>query len=228
MSRRTTEPAAAKLPTLQFDRLIPADADAAFTGGALVDEERYEGLDFSGFSFAEAHAPHTEFVDCVLAPGDIDGLLLTHARIIGCRWMAPRAAAFDAANARLDNCEIIEPRFGAADLHGATLDRVAIDGGKIDYINLRGASIADLTISGTLVGELDIADAKVRRLTIVDSRLGRLDVRGSSLTAVDLRGADLGEVDSLPHLSGSVINDVQLYDLAPALAAHVGIEVRSA
>ncbi|GAB3557504.1 pentapeptide repeat-containing protein [Spelaeicoccus albus] len=222
--RRATKHAAPAAPSLAPGDVVPADRRAGFDG-TLVSEERYGGLDFPSGSFAGGNAVHTEFVDCLLAPGDSDGVALAGARMIGCRWTAPRAASLDARDVRIDNCEIVEPRFGAADLHGAVLDRVAIDGGKIDYLNLRGATVKDFTITGAVLGEIDLGEATVGRLRFVDARVGRIDVRHATLASVDLRGAELGEVDSLPDLRGSIINDLQLYDLAPALADHLGIEV---
>lgn len=211
-------------PSLSTGGLARADRHPGWDG-APADEEHYEGIEFPPGSFAGSDGRHAEFVDCLLAPGDADGVRLAGARLQGCRWTAPRAAAFDARGARLDNCQIDEPRFGAADLHGAVLDRVAVGGGKIDYLNLRGARLADVQITGTVIGELDMTDSSVRRLRLADVRLGRISVRHAALRFVDLRGAELAEVDSLPDLRGATINDRQLYDLAPALAAHLGIEV---
>ena len=56
-------------------------------------------------------------------------------------------------------------------------------------------------------------------------RIGRLDVTRARITSADLRGAELRRVDGLPGLAGATISEEQLLELAPALAAQLGIVV---
>jgi uncharacterized protein YjbI with pentapeptide repeats len=51
-------------------------------------------------------------------------------------------------------------------------------------------------------------------------------VTGASLEEVDLSGASLGSIVGVESLRGAIMSDTQLADLAPVLAAQLGITVR--
>ncbi len=51
---------------------------------------------------------------------------------------------------------------------------------------------------------------------------------GARLRDVDLRGADLSRVDGVAGLAGASIDERQLAELAPLLAAEAGLTVRPA
>jgi uncharacterized protein YjbI with pentapeptide repeats len=60
----------------------------------------------------------------------------------------------------------------------------------------------------------------------VDCALKSADFTAATLTDADLRGAtELGIAGGLDRLSGAVISTAQLLDLAPVLAAELGIRV---
>jgi hypothetical protein len=50
--------------------------------------------------------------------------------------------------------------------------------------------------------------------------------RKATLTEVDLRGAEVDIARGFDRLAGAVVDVGQLMTLAPALAAHLGLDVR--
>ena len=68
--------------------------------------------------------------------------------------------------------------------------------------------------------------AELRSVTFIDSRVDELNVAGSTLSAVDLSGARLRTLVGTESLRGAIIGQSQLIDLAPLLAAQLGLEVR--
>jgi hypothetical protein len=58
-----------------------------------------------------------------------------------------------------------------------------------------------------------------------DTRITSLEVPRATLMDVDLRGAALSSVSGVDHLSGATISPAQALQLAPLLAAHLGIRI---
>ena len=65
------------------------------------------------------------------------------------------------------------------------------------------------------------------RVTFVDCTVDELDITGATLTAVDLSGARLRSLIGVESLRGAIIGEGQLLDLAPLLAAQLGLEIRA-
>jgi uncharacterized protein YjbI with pentapeptide repeats len=65
----------------------------------------------------------------------------------------------------------------------------------------------------------------VQRLELHNCRIGTLNVGGAKLKDVDLRSSDFLAIHGLEGLRGATIDDTQLSQLAPLLAAHLGLRV---
>ena len=116
-------------------------------------------------------------------------------------------------------------RLGVLQCIEGTWDSVLVRGCKLGYLSLRGASVRDVAFEDCVIGELDLTGAQAERVAFTGSELGALDVSGATLRDVDLRAVDLPDITGLGHLRGATINDFQLQQLAPAMAAHLGIDV---
>ena len=94
------------------------------------------------------------------------------------------------------------------------------------YVNLAGAQLQDVVFEGCEIDSLDLRGAELEAVTFVDSRVDELNVAGATLSAVDLSGARLRTLVGVESLRGAIIGHSQLIDLAPLLAAQLGLEVR--
>ena len=94
------------------------------------------------------------------------------------------------------------------------------------YVNLAGAQLQDVVFEGCEIDSLDLRGAELETVTLLDSRVDELNVAGATLSAVDLSGARLRTLIGVESLRGAIISHAQLVDLAPLLAAQVGLEVR--
>ena len=103
---------------------------------------------------------------------------------------------------------------------------VRIRGTHLGYVNLAGAQLQDVVFEGCEIDSLDLRGAKLEAVTFIDSRVDELNVAGSTLSAVDLSGARLRTLVGIESLRGAIIGHSQLVDLAPLLAAQLGLEVR--
>ncbi|MDX3834036.1 pentapeptide repeat-containing protein [Streptomyces europaeiscabiei] len=197
-----------------------------YAGGGLEPDGDYDGLEFREEDFAGQDGGGARFMDCALRGCALDETRLHRARVLDSVLTGIRGVGTDLAEATLRDVELVDARLGGVQLHGAVLERVLVRGGKIDYLNLREARLKDVVFEDCVLVEPDFAGAGLERVAFVGCALKGADLSGVTLVDVDLRGAASVEiVRGVDRLSGAVISAAQLMDLAPVLAAEMGIRV---
>ncbi|WEO96709.1 pentapeptide repeat-containing protein [Streptomyces sp. FXJ1.172] len=227
MARRATGAGAgvsrvkgARRPQVRLPPLEP------WPGGQLAPDGDYDGLEFREADLAGQDGAGARFMDCALRQCAVDETGLRNARFLDTVLHGLRGVGTDLAEATFRDVELADPRLGGTQLHGAVLERVVVRGGKIDFLNLRMARLRDVVFDSCVLVEPDFAGARLERVEFVNCSLKDADFGGATLTDVDLRGAaPLGISRGLDRMSGAVISTGQLLDLAPALAAELGIRV---
>lgn len=208
----------------------PPDLDVAVDLSPLVSEQIEPG----------------ELVEDVeVEAGDCAVVDLSGCRILGARLRLTGAEEAVLRAARLSEVEIAAPdvpvlrapygqwrdvvvtggRLGTAEAFDAEWTRVALRGVRLRYLNLRSARISDLLLEDCVIDELDLAGAELTRVALPGTRVGRLEADGVRLEAVDLRGVSLATVVGARSLAGAVVDTAQLMELAPVLAAALGMTV---
>jgi uncharacterized protein YjbI with pentapeptide repeats len=216
-SKRPEPPTSIALPAL-----VPW-----LVGAALRGHEDYEATDFSGPDLARTEATGATFLACRFERCGLDEASLRHSRFSECLVSEPHASSLDVADSTWRDTLVTSPRIGALLAVGTSWSGVRVRGGKIDLLDLNGAKLADVVIEGTVIEELDLGTAQARWTRLVGCDIGVLDVTGARLTEVDLSGSTIREVRGIEGLRGATISPSQLLELAPALAAHVGLKVRA-
>lgn len=184
-----------------------------------------DGLRFDALSLQGLVAHDVRLLECKLADCVLDDARLPGARFSSCVLDGLRATTLDLAESQWLDVVLEGGRYGALLGQGSTLVRVAVRGAKVDYFNLRGAEVTSVQVEETTIGELDLGMSHVRHLSFVRSCVDRLVLHGATLEDVDLTGAELAALDGLAGLRGAQISQAQLTQLAPALAASMGIRV---
>ncbi|WP_078856626.1 pentapeptide repeat-containing protein [Streptomyces sp. NBRC 109706] len=203
---------------------IPFDASAPF--GA---EEDYDGVEFVSGDFTGADAGGASLLDCALRGCVLDGVRLKGARLLDSLLQEVRGVGLDLMDAELRDVEISDARLGGAQCGGATFTRVLLRGGKMDYLNLRQARLVDVTFEGCVLVEPDFGGATLERVSFDDCELRGADFSSATLRDVDLRGvSSLDITRGAGRLAGAVVTPTQLLELAPVLAAELGLHVAPA
>ncbi|MFI2642690.1 pentapeptide repeat-containing protein [Streptomyces sp. NPDC018610] len=198
----------------------------AYDGPGLAPDGDYDGLEFRETDLSGQDGAGARFMDCALRGCALDDASLRHARLLDSVLTGVRGVGTDLADATLRDVELTDARLGGTQLHGAVLERVRIRGGKIDYLNLRRARLRDVVFEGCVLVEPDFGGARLERVEFVDCALTGAEFGAVTLTDVDLRGAAPLEIaGGAERLAGAVISTGQLLDLAPVLAARLGIRV---
>lgn len=193
--------------------------------GSLEIEGDYDSLAFRKVDLTAQAGEGAHFEDCVLIECTLDEVRLNHARILETTFKGSHATTLELLGATLRDVTFADCRIGALASAGSKWTQVNIRGGKLDYVNLRDAQLESVKFEDCSIGELDLSGAIVTRLVIIGCRVGQLTLTHAQLKDTDLRGAELSSVTGLTELAGATITNVQLHDLAPALAAHLHITV---
>ncbi|MFJ3672004.1 pentapeptide repeat-containing protein [Streptomyces sp. NPDC090106] len=210
----------ARRPELRLPPLEP------YEGGELEPDGDYDGLDFRELDLVGQDGSGARFMDCALTGCALDETRLRNVRVLDSRLSGARGVGTNLSEATLRDVEVLDARLGGTQLHGAVLERVVVRGGKIDYLNLRGARLRDVVFENVVLVEPDFGGATLERVEFPGCVLKGADLTHATLTDVDLRGAaEVGIARGADRLSGAVISPVQLMDLAPVLAAEMGLRV---
>jgi uncharacterized protein YjbI with pentapeptide repeats len=207
-------------------RDIPLPTLTPFAGDSLEPHGDYDAVRFDGLDFAGQRADDAAFLGCRLDRCGLDGVSLRRARISECRLDELQAASIDAADSIWRDALVTVRRLGALLAPGATWSSVRVRGGRLDLVDLSGAKLAGVAFEGCAIGELDLGTAEGRGVAFEDCEIELLDVAGARLADADLTGATIGAVRGVEGLRGATITPAQLVDLAPQLAAQMGLRVR--
>lgn len=194
----------------------------------LTPDDYLDDLDLTGEDLSGQDATGARLSGCTFRGCRLDDVVLHQARVDATTFERAAASTIDLSAGDWTDVVVAEPRWGGAQAYGADWRRVTLRGGKIDYLNLRDARLADVLLDDVTVGELDLSGAQATRLVLRDVVVRELVVDGARLGGADLTGLDtaaLRVLRGVGGLRGATITTSQLVDLAPALAAHVGLQV---
>jgi uncharacterized protein YjbI with pentapeptide repeats len=199
---------------------------AAFDRDELEAHGEYDATDFVDLDFRGQDAADARFLECRLARCSLDGLSLRRARIVESLVEDVHGASVDLADSTWRDARITGGRLGAVTLTGATWSTVRVQGSRFGFVTVAGAHFDDVEFEGCEIGSFDARGAELRRVTFTDCAVEELNVSGATLARVDLSGARLRSLVGVESLRGATISHEQLLDLAPLLAAELGLEVR--
>ncbi|KNB50988.1 pentapeptide repeat-containing protein [Streptomyces caatingaensis] len=195
-------------------------------GGELERERSYEWVHVDGREFDEVDGGSAHFTESALSSVTFtrgryrrtlfDGVWLHHLRAVGS----------DFAESRWLDVECGAGLLAGAEIHGAEMRRVVFHHCKFDSVNLRVAALREVDFVDCLLRDVDFGGATLTDVSFPGTTLERVDFARAKLSRVDLRGAVSLGIRSVEALKGAVISSPQLFDLAPALAQHVGLTVR--
>ncbi len=210
-----------RLRKLTVGALRPADPDEVEDGDADLDEVELRGLRFDRMTWTGRRRLGSALVsDLVVRDWTARG-----ASVVDSVLEEVDVVGLSAAESGWWKVEVRQSRIGSAELYDSVLRNVHFVRCKLGYLNLRGAGLTDVAFTDCIIEDLDLMRATASRVSFPGTRIARLEVSGSKLTDVDLRGARLAGIGSLDGLRGATITIEQLLEIAPALAAGLGINV---
>jgi uncharacterized protein YjbI with pentapeptide repeats len=191
----------------------------------FVLERSHDGVAFTDPDLAGERLFDRSLVECTITGGRLDDATMRGSRFRETRFERCEATTLALDGAEMREVEFDSCRFGALEMYDVDARVVAFTGCRLGYVNLRGSEVVDLILEDCTIEDLDLGSARVSRMSVKGCRIDTLTVHGATLADVDLRGATLSVIAGLTGLKGTTVGPEQLYDLAPLLAAHLGIEI---
>lgn len=197
-----------------------------FDADRLEMDREYDAIIFADRDFTNQDASDARFLECRLERCCIEGLTLRRARVADCQLVDLYGASVDFSDSTWRDSVMSGGRLGAMTLPGAALTGVRLAGIKLGFVNLAGARLEDVVFEECEIGSVDARAAQLRSVALVDCTVGELNVAEATLSKLDLSGARLRALVGIESLRGAIVSHEQLIDLAPLLAAQLGVEVR--
>lgn len=210
-----------RLPSIRLSALEAVGEAEVLDGDADLDGVELTGVRSEGLVWeGRRRLSSARMCDLTVTDWNAWGMSL-----VECSLEQLDVVSMAAADSRWRAVEVRQSRIGSAELYDAVWDGVHFVGCKLGFLNLRGARLTDVAFTDCVIDGLDLMRATASRVAFQGSRIARLDSSGARLVEVDLRGARLGELGSVEGLRGASITLEQLLDLAPVMAARLGIRV---
>lgn len=167
----------------------------------------------------------TTFLDCGLNGLNLGQVALDHARMTNTDVESCGMVKLSLVGASVFSCSFASSRLGSLDAMDGVFKAVEFVGCRIGYLNLRAASWQDVRFTDCRIEEFDAVDAELKRLALPGTTIDSINLQHARLTDVDLRGATLSSIKGVEHLAGVTMTLDQIADLAPAIAASIGIRL---
>jgi uncharacterized protein YjbI with pentapeptide repeats len=161
-----------------------------------------------------------------LADVDFGASKLRSLDLVDVRAERLAAANGDWGGATLRRVELRACRLTGLDLAEARLEDVVLSDCKLDYANLRNSVIENVSFEDCVLRAADFQGARLRAVRFSGCQLIETDFSRAAFEAVDLRGSELALAGSVLGLRGAIVDSPQLVELARAMAAELGIEIR--
>lgn len=214
------EPKSPRLGPVRPRDLSDATVDVALGGDDILEARRILDVDADDLVL-----DGVTFTDCELAAWRVERLGMAGTRLMDVVIRAWGAPVVTAGRLAARNLVVEESRLGALDIHDATIRRALVRGSKLTWVNLRAAQLTDVRFEDCTFDELDLSEASATRVAFHRCSTATLTLHNTRLSDVDLRGLQMQAINGLDSLRGATINQSQLTELAPLLAAHLGISV---
>jgi uncharacterized protein YjbI with pentapeptide repeats len=186
---------------VELERVRVAGEDAELHAPRLsLDTVRCEGLRIAAAHLPRLRAYMTWWEDCDLSNADMSNADIRHAVL---------------RRSRLTGLGAVE----------ASLRDVLVESCKLDLANWRFAHLERVEFRACVLSDADFSSATLRTVRFDGCDLSAAQFAHAVLDDVDLRGSQLERIGGLDGLRGARIGNEQLLELAPALAAHLGLHV---
>jgi uncharacterized protein YjbI with pentapeptide repeats len=206
---------------LPLDGLVAAGPEALEPGADL------EAADLADLDLGGRDATGASLDGCRLERCELDGLQLSRARVRHTLLDDVRASDLWLGDATLDEVLVTSSRIGAISASGGEWRDVRLRATRSNLVDLRGSTLVNVVLEDCVIDDLDLSGAEVRGMRLPGTTVATLTVEEARLDALDLTGARIAAVRGVGSLRGAAVTPAQLLELAPLLAAHLGIEVRA-
>jgi uncharacterized protein YjbI with pentapeptide repeats len=210
-----------RAPRLASDLERPKVATDVFVDGGLTEGLLLEGVQFAGIDAEEVGLKRFVVTEVDLSGAKLDGLDLEDGSIKACNL----------ASLRSKSCTIERVVIEASRLTGATLVKprltdVFFRGSPIDISSFRFGRFNRVRFESCRLIEADFQGVTARACSFIDCDLAGAQLSQGSFAGSAFRGCRLAGVKGLEALKDTQMAWEDVMEIATALAASLGIEIR--
>ncbi|MBO0776694.1 MAG: pentapeptide repeat-containing protein [Actinobacteria bacterium] len=195
--------------------------------GPLAPDSEYDCAHFDQLTCDGPDAGGSRFLECAFTRVSVQDGRLRRAQFTEVWLQDVRLVATSLAETSWMGVTFAGGLAAGVEAFGSRLRRVVLRGCKLDSVNFRDADLADVVFDGCVLKDVDFAGAALTRTSFPGCWLRGTDFSRVRLDHMDLRGAaELSIVIEPRALHGAIVTGAQLQELAPLLAASLGITVK--
>jgi uncharacterized protein YjbI with pentapeptide repeats len=211
---------AEQLSDLPFaDYLTPHD-------GPLEQGSEHDTCLFDSVTFEDAEVGNVRFLECAFTAVTFTAGQFRRARFNEVWLRGARVVGTELIESVWLDSPVVSSALSGVEAYGAELRRVVFSGCKLDSVNLRAAELDDVSFENCVLTDVDLAEARLTKVRFAGSELRGVRVRQATMDRVDFRGATAMQIaEGYESLRGAIVDRGQLFELAPGLAATLGIAV---
>ncbi|WP_226532944.1 pentapeptide repeat-containing protein [Microbacterium paraoxydans] len=215
MARTSESPAPPRVTAPDLPAVLEPAAPAR--GGDILGSE----IELTG----TVDLAYATLEQCVVR-ADADAVDLTGATVVDVDMSGARIASLRMRDAGVRRVRISGGRIGTLDLSEARISELDLRDVRIDYLNLGASKVTDLEISGCTIRTIDMPQSELTRARFADTSTEEVDPRGMRAKDLDLRGLDALAFLDANSLRGATLTSFQVQQLAPVIAAGIGIQIK--
>jgi uncharacterized protein YjbI with pentapeptide repeats len=210
------------LGELPYAEYLQQFADGALEHDGNYTETHLDQLELEGGEATSAKFIESAFTQVTLAEVGLERARFSDVWLSRNRWVGVRLV-----EAEWLDVSMLDSSLAGVQAYGSRMRRVTFQRCKIDTLNLRGATLVDVSFEDCEISELDCAGASLTNVTFTGTAVRHARMSQVKCKKVDFRGArELDVADGADSLKGAIVDERQLMELGPALAAALGIIVR--
>lgn len=198
-----------RLPLAQLSELTPALAieavkvERANWSGQIARRVTFDSASLVEADLTAAQLRESGWSDVAVTGGEFGGLDL-----LGAAWRRVR---------------VDRGRLSGIILAEAELKDVRFEDAKLDVANFRFAKLAQCEFVRCNLRDADFAGAQLNEVKFIDCDITGGSFAGTRMKSVDLQSTHLENLNGIGGLSGATLSRTQIIELAPELAAALGI-----
>jgi uncharacterized protein YjbI with pentapeptide repeats len=198
-----------------------------FEDDAFEHDGNYTEVHVDQLELEKGEATSAKFIESALTGVTLGEVGLEKARFSDVWLSRNRWVGVRLVEAELLDVSMLDSSLAGVQAYGSRMRRVTFQRCKIDTLNLRGATLVDVSFEDCELNELDCAGANLANVTFEGTTIRNARMSQVKCKKVDFRGArELDVADGADSLKGAIVDERQLMELGPALAAALGIIVK--
>jgi uncharacterized protein YjbI with pentapeptide repeats len=195
--------------------------EALLDRGASIELALFQGLDL-----AEVDARGSRLLECAFSDSVLTGGSMRRARLNEVWMRRLRILDVDLAETIWHDVTVLDSSIAALECFGSKLRRVALHDCKLDSVNLRESELIDVEFRDCVLRNVDLTGSNVKNVSFHGCTIEGLELDHATLSGADFSGArQLALATGAGSLRGAILSPHQLMDLAPELAAVLGITI---